>query len=68
MRSKIKDTTSRAENKINGFIFYPEAPCIFKLQSRLKVVQEERNAKSQRVNVEKMLVFSLLNEAEIQQS
>ena len=31
-----------------------------------KIVQAERNAKSQRAKVEKMLEFALLSEAEIQ--
>ena len=35
IRDKV--TTSRAENKIISIIFYPEAPCNFKLRSRLKL-------------------------------
>ena len=41
---------------------------IFKLRSRLKLVQAERNIKFQRAKTEKMHAFYLLSETEIQQS
>ena len=42
-----KDTISRAENKINRFIFSPEAQCIFcfRESGKLKLVQTERKSK-----------------------
>ena len=36
-----KDTTSRAENKINSFIFYPKAQCILQCVALKVVINSE---------------------------
>jgi hypothetical protein len=62
--SGCKDSANRTKYQI--YLDISEVQPIFNLQSKLKLVQTERNTKSQRAKVEKKFIFTLLSEAEIQ--